>query len=629
MAQKDGIRTGWRALVIGLMLIPINSLWIVSGEMVSTTVSLFYNVVFILFVLTILNSPLKKWSPRLALNHGELLIIYVMLSVASAICGHDMMRNLMVVLVGPHWLATPENEWADLFWRFIPNWVTVTDRRILQGYVEGQATLYDSRIWRAWVVPGFAWSGFVILLVSVMAFINVIVRKQWTEKEKLSYPIIQLPLRMTSDKSRFLRSKPMWIGFALAAGIDIINGLHFLYPGVPSLGGKLYNLQPYFTEKPWNAIGWTPFAVFPYAIGLVFFIPLDLSFSCWFFYIFWKVERIIASAIGLRGLPEFPYVEQQTSGAYIGLCIIALWATRKHIGVVCKTVFMKRSRDIADPDEAMGYRTTVFAMVIAVALLTFFCLRMGMSVPVILTFLALYYALSTAITRMRAELGSPVHDLHFSGPDMMMTKALGTRSFSPGNLTGFSFLWFFNRSHCGHVMPHQLEGFKLAERSGANNKKMLIGIILATFLAVPISFWMYLHVRYKLGDPFIGIAWRPFNRLQGWLYTPSPPDYAAGAAMTVGLASTIFLAAMRMKFIWWSLHPAGFAVSSSWSMNVFWSSIFISWAIKLAILKFGGLKLHRRCIPFFLGLVLGEFVVGSIWSIRGVIFSVPSYKILF
>jgi hypothetical protein len=60
-----------------------------------------------------------------------------------------------------------------------------------------------------------------------------------------------------------------------------------------------------------------------------------------------------------------------------------------------------------------------------------------------------------------------------------------------------------------------------------------------------------------------------------------------------------------MRFIWWSLHPAGFAVSSSWSMNVLWSSIFISWAIKFAILKIGGLKLHRQSIPFFLGLILG------------------------
>jgi hypothetical protein len=229
---------------------------------------------------------------------------------------------------------------------------------------------------------------------------------------------------------------------------------------------------------------------------------------------------------------------------------------------------------------------------------------------------------------MRAELGSPVHDLHFSGPDMIITKLLGSRIFSPGDLTGLSFLWFFNRAYRGHVMPHQLEGFKLAERSGADNKKMMFAILFTIILATPISIWAYLHAGYKQGGPS-GYGFQPFDRLQNWLYNPTQPEIASGIGVGVGLVSSIVLASMRMRFIWWSLHPAGFAVSSSWSMNVFWSSVFISWAIKYFILKIGGLKLHRQSIPFFLGLMLGEFVIGSIWSLRGVIFHVPSYLILF
>jgi len=626
--QKEHIRTGWRALIIGLILIPINSLWIGSGEAVSTTVSLFYNVVFILFVVTMLNLILKKWVSSLALNHGELLIIYVMLSIASAICGLDMVRVLVSMLIDSHWLATAENEWADIFWRYIPDWVTVKDRKILQGYVEGQSSFYDSRIWHAWLVPILAWSAFIILLVIVMLCINVIVRKQWTEGEKLSYPIIQLPLYMTDDKPNFLKSKALWIGFALAAGIDTINGLHFLYPAIPGVGGRLYDLSPYFTEKPWNAIGWTPVSIFPYAVGLAFFIPLDLSFSCWFFYIFWKIERIMASAIGLRGLPEFPYIDQQASGAYLGLCIIAIWGTRKHIRSVFRSIFSIKRQDQNEISEAISYRTAFIMMIVALILLALFCIRIGMSLPVIIAFFVLYFALSTAITRMRAELGSPVHDLHFSGPDMIITKIFGSRKFSPGNLTGLSFLWFFNRAYRGHPMPHQLEGFKLAERSGADNRKFMIAMLLSILVATPISIWAYLHAGYKQGGPY-GYGWQPFDRLQGWLYNPTQPDPAGAIAIGVGTISTIILASMRMRFIWWSLHPAGFAVSSSWSMNVFWSSIFISWAIKYAILKIGGLKLHRQGIPFFLGLILGEFVVGSIWSIRGVVFHVPSYLILF
>ena len=50
----------------------------------------------------------------------------------------------------------------------------------------------------------------------------------------------------------------------------------------------------------------TPIAVFPFAVGIAFFIPLDLSFSCWFFYLFWKVERVFGDALGGAGHAKFP-----------------------------------------------------------------------------------------------------------------------------------------------------------------------------------------------------------------------------------------------------------------------------------------------------------------------------------
>ena len=115
---------------------PANAYWIASGEATSTTVSLFFNVIFILFVLLLLNLLFKQFAPHTALNQGELLIIYVMLSISSGIAGLDMMRVLMAVLVGPFWYARPENEWVELFWRFIPSWLAVQDKEILKALLK-------------------------------------------------------------------------------------------------------------------------------------------------------------------------------------------------------------------------------------------------------------------------------------------------------------------------------------------------------------------------------------------------------------------------------------------------------------------------------------------------------------
>jgi hypothetical protein len=72
-------------------------------------------------------------------------------------------------------------------------------------------------------------------------------------------------------------------------------------------------------------------------------------------------------------------------------------------------------------------------------------------------------------------------------------------------------------------------------------------------------------------------------------------------------------------------HPVGYAVSSSWSLNIIWLPLLIAWAVKLLMLRYGGLKLYRDSLPFFLGLILGEFVVGSLWTLIGIGMGIPSY----
>ena len=85
-----------KSVALALILIPVNCYWIMYTEMVwwglfPTTMSLFFNAVFFLFCITLLNLLLRKWtrSERYALTHGELLVIYIMLCMASAVASHD------------------------------------------------------------------------------------------------------------------------------------------------------------------------------------------------------------------------------------------------------------------------------------------------------------------------------------------------------------------------------------------------------------------------------------------------------------------------------------------------------------------------------------------------------------
>ena len=614
-----------RSVAIGLALIPVNCYWIMYTEMVwwglfPTTMSLFFNVIFCLFYITLINLAVGRFKPDWALTHGELLVIYVMLCMASAVASHDHAQVLIPLVGHVFWFDTPENEWRELFWRYMPSWLTVQDKRLLEGYYEGESTLYQAEVLHAWIVPALWWTSFIVVLLFVMICINVLLRKQWTEREKLAYPIIQLPLEMTRNSgAEFFRSRPFWIAFILVTVLNVINGFAYLFPTIPIIGVRFRNISQFFTEKPWNAIGWTPFSIYPFVIGLGFFMPLDLSFSCWFFYLFRKSQRIFGAIVGIRSLPGFPYDRQQSLGAYLGLSLFAIWASRRYVAEIIKQVLTGRS-SLDESVEPMRYRMAVIGAVLGVAYLIGFSYKIGLNIWLGVAFFAIYYALSTGITRMRVESGAPAHDLHFMGPDYALPTLIGTQHISKEGLAALSFLFFFNRAHRSHPMPHQLEGFKLAERAHFNAKPLVIAMVLSVFVASLASFWAYLHDVYRFGSGG-GFAWHPFNRLQQQMNFPTGTNIPEASFIGVGMLFTFLLMYLRMKFFWWPFHAVGYAVSGAddWCMNWLWVSLVISTTAKWIILKHGGLQTHRRAAPFFLGLVLGEFIAGSLWSIYGMV----------
>ena len=617
----------WRIIWLGLALIPFNNYWVFASlrwdQGFPTTMSLFFNTIFALVVLIVLNTALHRITPRAALTQGELLTLYAMLSVASAICGHDLFEVIITNIATVGWLATEENEWGTLFHRYIPEWLALTDKNKLTVYFTGESSLYLQPHLQLWWKPVLAWSGFIIVLLFTTFCINVILRKQWIEVERLSYPIIELPYRMTT--ARFFRSKPLWVGIILAGGIDVVNGLHFLYPSFPGLGGEFYDLHPLFTTKPWNAIGWTPVVLFPFVIGMAYFIPLDLSFTFWFFYIFWKFEMIFGSIAGLQRIPGFPFIFDQSFGVCVGVLCMALWSARLHLRDVLRRAWYTNGKTASN--EPIPYRAAVLGLIGGFLLLAGFWWMAGMSFWVAVLVFAIHLTTVTVITRIRAELGPPIHDLRSMGPDVLLPKIFGMRRLGGQNLALFSLVFCFNRAYRGNTMPHQLEGLKLAERSRSSSQRIAIAMLLAMVLSPFAAFWGALHIGYEHGaiEVWSGSV---FNRTQNWLTNPMPVNIPSLVAMVCGLLFAFGLTLVRLRFFWWPLYPIGYAISGTWAVNFFWFSVFISYFIKLAILRFGGVRTFRRVAPFFLGLILGEFLVGSVWGLLGIFLQKPMYRFI-
>ena len=76
---------------------------------------------------------------------------------------------------------------------------------------------------------------------------------------------------------------------------------------------------------------------------------------------------------------------------------------------------------------------------------------------------------------------------------------------------------------------------------------------------------------------------------------------------------------MATRFYWWPLHPLGMLLVPSWAIYNFWWSIFLGWMIKALILKYGGGTTFRRLRPAFLGLIIGDCLIGGVWIVVALI----------
>src|SRR5439155_7392181 len=161
------------------------------------------------------------------------------------------------------------------FLGLIPDWLFIggrpDDMPSLHAFYDGNANPYDPRLLAPWIPRLAAWAAFVMALVLVMLGTNVLLRRQWTENERLSFPLVQLPLAMTDTTGRvpFWTNRVMWAGFATAAGITALNGFAHLYPSIPSIPWvKQYDVGQFFGTRPWSALQGTNIALYPFPIGL-------------------------------------------------------------------------------------------------------------------------------------------------------------------------------------------------------------------------------------------------------------------------------------------------------------------------------------------------------------------------
>jgi hypothetical protein len=619
-----------RAVLLALLFTPAVAYW-ASVEGVDVILSLMVPPVACTFFVVILNAIYARLRPGRQLNEGELVVFYGMLSVATAIAS-EWVGNINPLIYSYSLFANPTNKFGTLVLPFVPSFLFIKDATpIAEFKYGGHGFVYFLHHLGPWIVPVLSWTALVSLLAFAMLCINSLMREEWTDREKLSFPIIQLPVALTQGGPGFWRNRFMWGGFIVAASIDLLNGFHFLYPSIPMLNVRfLGDLSLVLPDYPWNAIGWTPIAIFPFIAALGVFLPTDLIFSAVFFFFFRKAQQVIAATYGhSQGVfgggwlvPSPPYFSEQSWGAFLGLFFTAIYIARGYLRELWHDIWRGSWHD----PNTSSRRVMLLGLVLSIGLLVWMGLAIGLSAPLLLLYLALFLAFSVALTRMRAQLGPPTHEMAFMGPNQLIVDFNGTQGLSHPTIAKLATIFhFLNRIHRTHPMPSELEAMKMAERTHLDQRFLLIALVLAIVAGNLCGHLVQIAYGYAWGG---GVAGHDTAAVVADLVNnPRVPNHVAMSFVGLGMGFVFLLNFLRFRLPWFPFNPMGYALAMNFGVDYYWFGLLIALIVKSSVQRYSGLKGYEKLHAVALGVILGEFTVETIWAVIAMVGRFATYSI--
>ena len=225
----------WRAFIIGVigvaglnLLVPVND-YAVGNTFLTGNHFPVGVVFFMLFLVLVANVLVRLARWAWALRRGELMLVWCMMIVSATVPASGLMRYLLPAVAAPPYMA----ERADLFWEdsvlqeapegllLSTNPRSVAARQFYQGTPEGERVTVP---WGRWAKVFLTWGVFLGFYYLGTLFLFGILRKQWVEVERLTFPLARVPMEMVRDGERpslvpaLFRDRVFLVGCAVDRG---------------------------------------------------------------------------------------------------------------------------------------------------------------------------------------------------------------------------------------------------------------------------------------------------------------------------------------------------------------------------------------------------------------------------
>ncbi|MBT8345530.1 MAG: hypothetical protein KJO28_04425, partial [Desulfofustis sp.] len=381
--------------------------------------------------------------------------------------------------------------------------------------------------------------------------------------------------------------------------------------------------------------------IYPAFIGFAFLTSRQISFSFWVFFLAGGLlygildmagYAVPASELGVTFGPTVTRPEEmQMLGAYGIFFLFLVWLARYHLLDVSRQALFMRSIDLKQI-EWFDVRVSFWGILLGFSALTFWFFWQGMPPLTALLVISSFFMISLVATRIICQGGIAYFTLTAAPIDGLIA-FFGTKMFAgaSGVLAAVSQKIMFVDLR-ESLMPSLLHAKKI-HLSKRPTTLLFTGLLLTLALSVTSSVVAMMALCYRYGIRELELEWATRTTLNVYenafrlIVNPVSPGDSVYTFAIIGALVMFVLVFCYQRFYWWPIHPIGYLTAYSSAMRILWVSFFIGWLCNALCMKYGGVNLFRKMQFFFIGLVIGDLMMGGIWAIVAQ-FTFSSYMVL-
>jgi hypothetical protein len=635
--------------LIGVLSAPFAPSWCWSILFGSATGPII--VLFITMILFKITTSLKTMA-----SAPKLGIMYAVSSMSLVFCWSMIPYGILHNSANCR-LSTIEPYTSHLSWVFGP-----TNREIVKLLQTGGAAVPWGE-WAPWI--GW-WSLYAIFWLLFWVGWMALLHERWIEVEKLPFPFtltgtFQIQLMTQEPKQLGPRPKFFSLGFVLGAITILPIIAHALFPWVPDLYG--WASAPYLSwwfgvinlaGVPATSIipTWSFLAVNPMIYALFYLFPEKILFTIWFFNL---VGVLIPSQIAyLMGyysgiektgwrpgflVNELPFKWNAIwLGTFFGVTIMWFILNTSYV----KGLFRK------PPDEekkafpyALCWIMIGIASIAIIGLLAAAQANVVGAILILITMWLLFIS-SIRVYGFAGTAGSAwmapfdwthyptlVKYLYYPGMTLEKVNVEYTTTMLLANRFTGEFMGE-NNTQFGMAFAIPM-CYKVGYDTGAHprdiTKVMLVAGIISALIGFPMAVWF---------DYTFGALNTPMRMYDAWWVGthPSVPQLETGMPakepilpwLIAGIALSMILSYLNMRYLWWPLDPTGVCIAINGAGSAWLFPALIGWIVKRLVSRVGGTKLNDEVAnPIAIGLLVGYWVFMFIGATAGLIkFFIPA-----